>query len=34
MHTDLKKGRYSLFILTSLSVNKEPKLTLPLVPGK
>ena len=28
MHRDLKKGRASLFILTSLSVNKEPKLTL------
>ena len=34
MHTYLRKGRYSLFIPTSLSVNKEPKLTLPLVIGK
>ena len=31
---DLKRGRYSLLILTSLSVNKEPKLTIPLVYGK
>ena len=34
MHTDLKNGPKSLLILTSLSVNKEPKLTQPLVPGK
>ena len=34
IHTDLKKGRQSSFILTSLSVNKEPKLTLPLGPEK
>ena len=34
MHTDLKKGCSSLFILTSLSVNKEPKLALLLVLGK
>ena len=34
MHTDQNKGPQSLFILTSVSVNKEPKLTLPLVHEK
>ena len=28
MHADLKKSRWSLFILAPLSVNIEPKLTL------